>query len=138
MNEDASTDKSDWLDAKTHALARSAIQRCHGVGGTLEAAGRVVQAAVVDARGEIVGAKCVLVILYIAPKIPITDLYLQIDSWHRSHLKSALSLLILAGENHLCVLLLTQVGAQYLHTAPAHAMETLVVCATLGAGMGAK
>jgi len=56
----------------------------------------------------------------------------------RSHLKSALSLSTLAGENHLRALLLAQVGAQYLHTAPAHAMETLAVCETLGAGMGAK
>ncbi|KAG1805584.1 uncharacterized protein BJ212DRAFT_1391745 [Suillus subaureus] len=110
--EDASSDKSDWLDAETHALARSAIQRCHGMGGTLEAVGKVVQAAVAGARGEIVGAK--------------------------SHLKSALSLSTLAGENHLRALLLAQVGAQYLHTAPAHAMETLAVCETLGAGMGAK
>ncbi|KAG1721871.1 hypothetical protein EDD22DRAFT_936390 [Suillus occidentalis] len=109
MNEDAS---SDWLDAETHALAISAIQRCHGMGGTLEAVGKVVQAAVAGARGEIVGAK--------------------------SHLKSALSLSTLAGENHLRALLLAQVGAQYLHTAPAHAMETLAVCETLGAGMGAK
>ncbi|KAG2144644.1 uncharacterized protein EDB93DRAFT_1152421 [Suillus bovinus] len=112
VNEDASNDKSDWLDAETHALARSAIQRCHGMGGTLEAVGKVVQAAVVGTRGEIVGAK--------------------------SHLKSALSLSTLAGENHLRALLLAQVGAQYLHTAPGHAMETLAVCETLGAGMGAK
>ncbi|KAG2350400.1 hypothetical protein BDR05DRAFT_1054523 [Suillus weaverae] len=110
--EDTGSDKSDWLDAETHALARSAIQRCHGMGGTLEAVGKVVQAAVAGARGEIVGAK--------------------------SHLKSALSLSTLAGENHLRALLLAQVGAQYLHTAPAHAMETLAVCETLGAGMGAK
>ncbi|KAG1765283.1 hypothetical protein EV702DRAFT_981643 [Suillus placidus] len=82
------------------------------MGGTLEAVGKVVQAAVAGARGEIVGAK--------------------------SHLKFALSLSTLAGENHLRALLLAQVGAQYLHTAPAHAMETLAVCETLGAGMGAK
>lgn len=56
MNEDVS---SDWLDAETHTLAKSAIQRCHGMGGTLEAVGKVVQAAVAGARGEIVGAKCV-------------------------------------------------------------------------------
>jgi len=59
VNEDTSGDESDWLDAETHALARSAIQRCHGMGGTLEAVGKVVQAAVAGARGEIVGAKCV-------------------------------------------------------------------------------
>ncbi|KAG2116280.1 hypothetical protein DEU56DRAFT_761555 [Suillus clintonianus] len=55
-----------------------------------------------------------------------------------SHLKFALSLSTLVGENHLRALLLAQVGAQYSHTAPAHAMETLAVCETLGAGMGAK
>ncbi|KAG2093713.1 uncharacterized protein F5147DRAFT_820855 [Suillus discolor] len=64
------------------------------------------------ARGEIVGAK--------------------------SHLKSALSLSSLAGENHLRALLLMQVGAQYLHTAPVHAMEMLAVCEMLGAVMGVK
>ncbi|KAG2033018.1 hypothetical protein BDR03DRAFT_903113 [Suillus americanus] len=112
VNEDASSDNHDWLDTETHAVAVSAIQRCHGMGGTLEAVGKVVQAAVAGARGEIVGAK--------------------------SHLKTALSLSTLAGENHLRALLLAQVGAQYLHTAPAHAMETLAVCETLGAGMGAK
>lgn len=111
-NKDASSDKSDWLDAETHALATSTIQRCHGMGGTLEAVGKVVQAAVAGARGEIVGAKL--------------------------HLKSALSFSTSAGENHLRALLVAQVGAQYLHTAPAHAMETLAVCETLGAGMGAK
>lgn len=57
---------------------------------------------------------------------------------NRSHLKSALSLSTLAGENHLRALLLAQVGVQYLHTAPSHAMETLAVCETLGAGMGVK
>lgn len=82
------------------------------MGGTLEAVGKVVQAAVAGAMGEIVGAK--------------------------SHLKFALSLSTLVGENHLRALLLAQVGAQYSHTAPAHAMETLAVCETLGAGMGAK
>ncbi|KAG1832889.1 hypothetical protein DFJ58DRAFT_847915 [Suillus subalutaceus] len=56
----------------------------------------------------------------------------------RSHLKTALSLSTLAGENHLRALLLAQVGAQYWHMAPAHAMEMLAVCETLGAGMGAK
>ncbi|KAG1830046.1 hypothetical protein DFJ58DRAFT_277767 [Suillus subalutaceus] len=90
VNEDASSAKSDWLDAETHGLAASAIQRCHGMGGTLEVVGKVVQAAVADARGEIVGAK--------------------------SHPKTALSLSTLAGENHLRALLLAQVGAQYLHT----------------------
>jgi hypothetical protein len=45
---------------------------------------------------------------------------------------------MLVGENHLQALLLAQVGTQYLHTAPADAMETLSVCETLGAGMGAK
>lgn len=50
----------DWLDTETHALAKSAIQRCHGMGGTFEAVGKLVQAAVAGARGEIVGAKCVL------------------------------------------------------------------------------
>ncbi|KAG1827841.1 hypothetical protein DFJ58DRAFT_849330 [Suillus subalutaceus] len=56
----------------------------------------------------------------------------------RSHLKSALSLSMLAGENHLRALLLAQVGVQYLHTAPAHAMETLAVYETLGTGLGSK
>ncbi|KAG1902737.1 uncharacterized protein F5891DRAFT_1215571 [Suillus fuscotomentosus] len=108
VNEDASTEKSDWLDAETHALARSAIQRCHGMGGTLEAVGKVVQAAVVGARGEI-----------ITPKICAVSVDLSRRKPSRA-------------------LLLAQVGAQYLHTAPAHAMETLAVCETLGAGMGAK
>jgi hypothetical protein len=102
------------------------------MGGTLEAVGKVVQAAVAGARGEIVGAK------YVSFFCPENELPTRIDFWHRSHLKSALSLSTLAGENHLRALLLAQVGAQYLHTAPAHAMETLAVCETLGAGMGAK
>ncbi|OAX38109.1 hypothetical protein K503DRAFT_741672 [Rhizopogon vinicolor AM-OR11-026] len=111
-NPEVNEGTGDWLDSETHALAKSAIQRCHGMGGIFEAVGKTVQAAVAGARGEIVGAK--------------------------SHLKSALSLSTLAGENHLRALLLAQVGAQYLHTAPLHAMETLAVCETLGAGMGAK
>ncbi|KAG1832855.1 hypothetical protein DFJ58DRAFT_870225, partial [Suillus subalutaceus] len=112
VNEDASSDNSGWLDAETYAVAGSAIKRCHGMGGMREAVGKVMQAAVAGTRGEIVGA--------------------------RSHLKTALSLSTLAGENHLHALLLAQVGAQYLHMAPTHATETLAVCKTLGAGIGAK
>ncbi|KAG2030800.1 hypothetical protein BDR03DRAFT_974136 [Suillus americanus] len=33
VNEDISNDKSDWLYVETHALARPAIQRCHGMDG---------------------------------------------------------------------------------------------------------
>lgn len=133
----------DWLDSETHALAKSAIQRCHGMGGTFEAVGKLVQAAVAGARGEIVGAKCVFLsyppVLYpFFYKTILTARTLDYYFNDRSHLKSALSLSTLAGENHLRALLLAQVGAQYLHTAPSHAMETLAVCETLGAGMGAK
>jgi hypothetical protein len=63
-NEETSGHNSDWLDSETHALAKSSIQRCHGMGGTLEEVGKVVQAAVVGARGEIVGAKCVYFYFY--------------------------------------------------------------------------
>ncbi|KAG1742661.1 uncharacterized protein EDB91DRAFT_1221615 [Suillus paluster] len=140
LNQDANGEKIDWLDEETHALAKSAIQRCHGMGGTLEAVGKVVQAAVAGARGEIVGAKYVssLSFCFLSQLKKCTELILtNLSLTYRSHLKSALSLSTLAGENHLRALLLAQVGAQYLHTAPAHAMETLAVCETLGAGMGA-
>ena len=62
-NTNLNEDTSDWLDDETHALAKSAIRRCHGMGGTLEAVGKIVQAAVAGTRGEIVGAKCVSFIL---------------------------------------------------------------------------
>ncbi|KAF9232042.1 hypothetical protein BU15DRAFT_81697 [Melanogaster broomeanus] len=52
-------------------------------------------------------------------------------------LKHALALLGAAGDNHLRALVLAVVGAQYVYTTPAHAMEVLAVCETLGAGMGA-
>lgn len=58
-NPEVNEDTNDWLDSEIHALAKSAIQRCHGMGGTFEAVGKMVQAAVASARGEIVGAKCV-------------------------------------------------------------------------------
>lgn len=53
-------------------------------------------------------------------------------------MKHALELLSAAGDNHLRALVLAVVGAQYVYTAPAHAMEVLAVCETLGAGMGAN
>lgn len=58
-NPGVNEDSSDWLDSETHVLAKSAVKRCHGMGGTLEAIGKMVQAAVAGTRGEIVGAKCV-------------------------------------------------------------------------------
>lgn len=56
----------------------------------------------------------------------------------KSLLKHALELLSAAADNHLRALVLAVVGAQYMYTAPAHAMEVLAVCETLGAGMGAN
>lgn len=73
------------------------------------------------ARGEIVDAKYLF-----RAKNCIFDSCLRIYFWHRSFLTSALSLSTLAGKGHLRALLLAQVGARYLYTAPAHAMETLV------------
>ncbi|KAG1742707.1 uncharacterized protein EDB91DRAFT_1335997 [Suillus paluster] len=46
----------DLKTYETYALTRFAIQRCCGMGGTLEAVGNMLQAAVGGARGEIVGA----------------------------------------------------------------------------------
>ena len=53
-------------------------------------------------------------------------------------MKHSLELLSVAADNYLRALVLAVVGAQYVYTAPAHAMEVLAVCETLGAGMGAN
>ncbi|KAF8837530.1 hypothetical protein BDN67DRAFT_972862 [Paxillus ammoniavirescens] len=99
------------LDADTVALAKDAIARCSASSSApLPALGALISAAL--SRTHIIRSKALL--------------------------KHALSLLSAAGDNHLRALVLAVVGAQYVYTAPAHAMEVLAVCETLGAGMGAN
>ena len=99
------------LDASTTALAKDALARCSsGASSPLPALGELISAAL--ARSHIIRSK--------------------------SLLKHALELLSTAGDNHLRALVLAVIGAQYVYTAPGHAMEVLAVCETLGAGMGAN
>ncbi|KAH0834299.1 hypothetical protein J3R83DRAFT_11674 [Lanmaoa asiatica] len=99
------------LDASTTALVKDALARCSsGSSAPLPALGELISAAL--ARSQIIRSK--------------------------SLLKHALELLSAAADNHLRALVLTVVGAQYVYTAPAHAMEVFAVCETLGAGMGAN
>lgn len=99
------------LDASTTALVKDALARCSsGASAPLPALGELISAAL--ARSHIIRSK--------------------------SLLKHALELLSTAGDNHLRALVLAVIGAQYVYTAPAHAMEVLAVCETLGAGMGAN
>jgi hypothetical protein len=98
------------LDADTVALAKDALSRCSASSSApLPALGALISAAL--SRSQIIRSKALL--------------------------KHALSLLSAAGDNHLRALVLAVVGAQYVYTAPVHAMEVLAVCETLGAGMGA-
>ena len=99
------------LDASTTALVKDALARCSsGASAPLPALGELISAAL--ARSHIIRSK--------------------------SLLKHSLELLSAAADNHLRALVLAVVGAQYVYTAPAHAMEVLAVCETLGAGMGAN
>ncbi|KAF8415813.1 hypothetical protein L210DRAFT_3494828 [Boletus edulis BED1] len=99
------------LDASTTSLVKDALARCSsGASAPLPALGELISAAM--ARPHIIRSK--------------------------SLLKHALELLSAAGDNHLRALVLAVVGAQYVYTAPTHAMEVLAVCETLGAGMGAN
>ena len=99
------------LDAPTTALVRDALARCSsGASAPLPALGELISAAL--ARSHIIRSK--------------------------SLLKHALELLSAAADNHSRALVLAVIGAQYVYTAPAHAMEVLAVCETLGAGMGAN
>ena len=98
------------LDGQTVVLIKDAIARCSSSTSTpLPALSELLSAAL--APSQIIRSK--------------------------SLLKHALALSSDAGDNHLRALVLAFVGAQYVHTAPEHAMEVLAVCETLGAGMGA-
>ncbi|KIJ64161.1 hypothetical protein HYDPIDRAFT_132789 [Hydnomerulius pinastri MD-312] len=99
------------LDAPTVALAKDALARCSANSSApLPALAALISAAI--SRSHIIRSK--------------------------SFLKHALALSGAAGDNHLRALILAVVGAQYVYTAPGHAMEVLAVCETLGAGMGAS
>ncbi|KAI9457358.1 hypothetical protein HD554DRAFT_2301887 [Boletus coccyginus] len=99
------------LDASTTSLVKDALARCSsGASAPLPALGELISAAL--ARSHIIRSK--------------------------SLLKHSLELLSAAADNYLRALVLAVVGAQYMYTAPAHAMEVLAVCETLGAGMGAN
>ncbi|RDX44285.1 hypothetical protein OH76DRAFT_1359850 [Lentinus brumalis] len=84
------------------------IELCHGMGGTLEAIGQVLQACFTP---EILKAK--------------------------QHLKHALELATKAQDNHLRALVLALIAAHYLHTAGDHARSMLQTCEQLAAGLGA-
>ncbi|KAH7882576.1 hypothetical protein F5I97DRAFT_1969951 [Phlebopus sp. FC_14] len=109
--DDDETDASH-LDGPTLALAKDAIARCtaHASSAPFPALTALLSAALCPSH--ILRSK--------------------------SLLKHALALSGAAGDNHLRALVLAVVGAQYVYTAPAHAMEVLAVCETLGAGMGAS
>ncbi|KAI9459289.1 hypothetical protein HD554DRAFT_2137625 [Boletus coccyginus] len=99
------------LDASTTSLVKDALAWCSsGASAPLPALGELISAAL--ARSHIIRSK--------------------------SLLKHSLELLSAAADNYLRALVLAVVGAQYVYTAPAHAMEVLAVCETLGAGMGAN
>ncbi|KAI6031095.1 hypothetical protein PISMIDRAFT_671699 [Pisolithus microcarpus 441] len=100
-----------YLDESTVALAEDAIARCS-----------TCTSAPLPALAEILSAA-------LSPSQIIRS---------KSLLKHALALSGSAGDNHMRALVLAVVGAQYVHTAPEHAMEVLAVCETLGAGMGAS
>ncbi|KAL4068831.1 hypothetical protein V8B97DRAFT_1872534 [Scleroderma yunnanense] len=109
-NCDPDPDGPSYIDASTVALAKDAIARCSSnTSAPLPALSELLSAAL--ASSQIIRSK--------------------------SLLKHALALSGGAGDNHLRALVLAFVGAQYVYTAPEHAMEVLAVCETLGAGMGA-
>ncbi|THH27936.1 hypothetical protein EUX98_g6250 [Antrodiella citrinella] len=87
---------------------KEVVRLCRGLGGTLEAVGRVVEACL---STEIMKSK--------------------------QHLKAALHLATQSQDNHLRALILALIASQYFYTAGDHAQQMLQTCEQLAAGLGA-
>ena len=111
-------------------MGEDVIEECRGMGATLEACGKVIEACLTS--NEILKSK------YVRPRENFTD-YLQNPlGFNRQYLKQALSLASLTQNNHLRALILAQISSHYFHTQGEHAQNMLGTCEQLAAGLGAN
>jgi len=101
-----------------------AVKLTKGMGGTLEAAGKVIQAAT---SAEILRAKWGLV-MYLVRLLLISP---------RQNLKDGLGKASRSQDNHLRALIMALVSSHYFHTAYEQAEQVLSTCEQLAAGLGA-
>ena len=101
-----------------------AVRLTKGMGGTLEAAGKVIQAAT---SAEILRAKWGFV-MYLVPLLLISP---------RQSLKDGLGKASRSQDNHLRALIMALVSSHYFHTAYEQAEQVLTTCEQLAAGLGA-
>jgi len=101
-----------------------AVRLTKGMGGTLEAAGKVIQAAT---SAEILRAKWGFVI-YLVRLLLISP---------RQNLKDGLGKASRSQDNHLRALIMALVSSHYFHTAYEQAEQVLSTCEQLAAGLGA-
>lgn len=106
------------------AIGSQAAKLTKGMGGTLEAAGKVIQAAT---SAEILRAKWGPVICFVR--------LLLISS--RQNLKDGLGKASRSQDNHLRALIMALVSSHYFHTAYEQAEQVLSTCEQLAAGLGA-
>lgn len=106
------------------ALGSRAARLTRGMGGTLEAAGKVIQATI---SMEILKAKWD----FITPSLSFTHPPL------RQYLKDGLSKASRSQDNYLRALIMALVSSHYFHTAYDQAEQVLSTCEQLAAGLGA-
>jgi hypothetical protein len=116
------------LDEETKEMGKAVVLECRGVGvgGTLQAIGRMIEACLSD---EILKSK------YVPPPFPHTNT--NPPPPHRLNLKQSLSLTSHSQDNHLRALLLALISAHYFHTEVEHALGILGTCEQFAAGLGA-
>lgn len=107
------------------AFASRAVRLTKGMGGTLEAAGKVIQAATTT---EILRAKWGFVSYLLLFRLILSD---------RQYLKDGLSKASKSQDNHLRALIMALVSSHYFHTAYDQAEQVLSTCEQLAVGLGA-
>jgi len=123
------SDERSPLPANTNneeplAFGSRAVRLTKGMGGTLEAAGKVIQAAT---STEILKAKWGS-IMFLVHLLLI---------FSRQYLKDGLSKASRSQDNHLRALIMALVSSHYFHTAYDQAEQVLSTCEQLAAGLGA-
>ena len=106
------------------AFGARAVRLARGMGGTLEAAGKVIHAAT---SAEILRAKWGFAACFV---------YLALIS-SRQNLKDGLGKASRSQDNHLRALIMALVSSHYFHTAYEQAEQVLSTCEQLAAGLGA-
>lgn len=112
-------------DEELLAFASGTVRLTKGMGGTLEAAGKVIQAAT---STEILRAKYEFISHFF---------HLRLIFSNRQYLKDGLSKASKSQDNHLRALIMALVSSHYFHTAYDQAEQVLSTCEQLAVGLGA-